>query len=83
MILADSLKPLLSKWFGTRILPFDEAAAVAYAKLVSAAQRRGCAIEVPDGQIAAVASEHGFAVATRDCATFLAMGLQVINPWEA
>ncbi len=65
-LLAESLKPLLNRWFGPRILPFDEAAAVAYAKLASRARTAGHTISFADGQIAAVAQLRGFAVATRD-----------------
>jgi predicted nucleic acid-binding protein len=43
------------------------------------AARRG--ISLPDGQIAAIAKVHGFAVATRDVAPFDAVGVPVINPW--
>jgi predicted nucleic acid-binding protein len=35
-----------------------------------------------DGQIAAIASVHGFTVATRDTAAFVAAGVPVVNPWE-
>ena len=35
-----------------------------------------------DAQIAAIAKIHGFAVATRDAAPFLAAGLDVIDPWQ-
>jgi toxin FitB len=37
---------------------------------------------VADGQIAAVAAVHGFAVATRDTQPFEAAGVEVLNPWE-
>ena len=82
-LLASGLKPLLSKLFGTRILSFDEAAAGAYAKLVSRARAAGRTISVLDGQIAAAAQVRGFAVATRDTQPFTAAGLEVLNPWEA
>jgi predicted nucleic acid-binding protein len=36
---------------------------------------------VADCQIAAIAAVHGFAVATRDTAPFLAAGVTVVNPW--
>ena len=36
-----------------------------------------------DGQIAAIAKVHGFAVATRDVEPFVAAGVPVVNPWEA
>jgi toxin FitB len=35
-----------------------------------------------DGQIAAIAAVHGFKVATRDTAPFVAPGVPVVNPWE-
>ncbi len=40
-------------------------------------------IGVADGQIAATALVHGFAVATRDAAPFIAAGVAVIDPWAA
>ncbi len=64
------------------LLVFDEAAAKAYALLVSRARRRGRAISIADGQIAAIASVHGFKVATRDTSPFEAAGVTVINPWK-
>jgi toxin FitB len=67
--------------FGDRLLPFDVPAAQAYATLVSAARSAGHAIGVADGQIAAIATAKGLAVATRDIGPFEAAGLSVINPW--
>src|ERR1700722_20347865 len=46
-----------------RVLPFDEVAARVYASMVSRARVMGYSIPVADGQIAAVAAVHGFAVA--------------------
>jgi predicted nucleic acid-binding protein len=42
----------------------------------------GYAIAVADGQIAAIAAAHGFSVATRDTAPFVAAGIPVIDPWS-
>jgi predicted nucleic acid-binding protein len=67
--------------FGPRVLSFDSLAAQAYARIVSHGRSIGRVIKEADGQIAAVASVHGFAIATRDTKPFLAAGLQVINPW--
>jgi len=77
-----ALGELLVMLFGARILPFDQQAAIAYAPLVSRARIAGCPISVADGQIAAIAVVHGFTVATRDTAPFVAAGVPVINPWE-
>ena len=67
--------------FDERMLPFDVEAAKAYATVMSRCQRAGRRIGTADGQIAAIATVHGFAVATRDAALFEAAGTKVINPW--
>lgn len=80
--LAGALTDLLVELFGPRILPFDQQAASVYAARVSRARASGRSISMADGQIAAIAAVHGFAVATRDTAPFIAAGVPVINPWE-
>lgn len=67
--------------FGSRILPFGEREARAYATVVSNARLGGCAISVADGQIAATAAAGRLAIATRDRAPFEAAGLRVVDPW--
>lgn len=79
--LGAGLSDLLAKLFGSRILPFDREAAIAYGALVGAARTAGKAVSMPDGQIGAIASVHGFTVATRDSAPFVALGIPVVNPW--
>lgn len=80
--LDKALKELLEGLFGSRVLPFDQDAAVAYPALVHNARTQGYTLSVADAQIAAIASVHGFTVATRDVAPFLAAGIQTLNPWE-
>src|SRR5438874_8051501 len=80
--LATALSELIESLFESRILPFDQQAARAYAPLVGRARAAGQIVSVADGQIAAIATLHGFAVATRDTAPFVAAGVPVINPWE-
>ncbi|HEB63001.1 MAG TPA: type II toxin-antitoxin system VapC family toxin [Gammaproteobacteria bacterium] len=80
--LSDALNQLLINLFGSRILPFDSKAAIEYASLINHARENGAHISVADGQIAAIAALHGFTVATRDTAPFIAAGVAVINPWE-
>ena len=77
-----ALAELVSRLFGSRVLPFDHHAAMAYARLVNRARTNGRIISVADGQIAAIAAVHGFTVATRDTEPFVATGVPVINPWE-
>ncbi len=74
---------LLQHYFSARILPFDETAARLFATNVAQAAQNGKAVQVSDGQIAAVALAHNYAVATRDVAPFEAMGVTVINPWQS
>jgi toxin FitB len=64
-----------------RTLVFDARAARFFAVLVARARATGHAIAVADGQIAAIAAVHGFSVATRDTAPFVAAGIPVIDPW--
>lgn len=80
--LSIALKELIIKLFGPRILPFDQQAAIAYAPLIGRAKLKGQSISVADGQIAAIASVHGFTIATRDVAPFVAAEVPIINPWE-
>ncbi|WP_051412895.1 type II toxin-antitoxin system VapC family toxin [Methylophilus sp. 5] len=75
---ADGIQQL----FKDRILPFDLAAAQAYASLANQARQHGKGFPVPDGYIAAIAVANHHIIATRDTAPFLAVGLQVVNPWQ-
>jgi hypothetical protein len=78
----SDLQSLLTKLFAGRFLDFDREAAIAFALLGSRAAAKGYSISVADCQIAAIAAVHGFAVATRDTAPFLAAGVPVVNPWQ-
>ena len=69
-----ALAERVSTLFGSRVLPFDHHAAMAYARLVNHARTSGRIISVADAACAAVA--------TRDTEPFVATGVPVINPWE-
>ena len=81
-VLVKILRESMERFFGPRILAFDQAEAVAYATIFARARASGYTIAVGDGQIAAIATAHGYAVATRDTRPFLAAGVRVINPWQ-
>jgi len=81
--LHDHIEKRVLPLFAGRVLPFDLAASQAYAELMARARTNGLAIGVADGYIAAIASVHALAVATRDTTPFEAAGLTVINPWVA
>lgn len=74
---------LLVKLFANRFLSFDREAAIAFSLLGSRAAAKGYPISVAGCQIAAIAAVHGFTVATRDTAPFLAAGVPIINPWKS
>ncbi|MGD0731433.1 MAG: type II toxin-antitoxin system VapC family toxin [Terracidiphilus sp.] len=76
-----AMQSLQKRLFADRLLSFDREAAIAFALLGSRAASKGYSISVADCQIAAIAAVHGFTVATRDMAPFLAAGVPVINPW--
>ena len=79
--LAVSLARLLERLFGSRVLAFDQPAAIAYASAVARTRAVGYTISVADAQIAAIALVTGFTVATRDTDPFAAARIPVVNPW--
>jgi toxin FitB len=76
------LSQIINLFAESRILPFDAPAARLFAVLVARASSAGHIISFADAQIAAIAAAHGFSVATRDVAPFIAAGVPVINPWD-
>ena len=67
--------------FAGRVLPFDSAAARAYAEIAAACRAAGRPVSQADGQIAAIARSRGMAVATRNVRDFADMGIDLIDPW--
>ena len=80
--LTQALETRLVEIFGSRILPFDTAAASAYGAIRMRAKSIGRAIGVSDGYIAAIAVAHSCSIATRDNSPFDAAGVRVVNPWD-
>jgi len=81
--LAQAVDGMLREDFRDRILPFDSAAAEAYALI--AAERRGAGRPISqfDCQIAAIGRAQGATVATRNARDFEGCGIEVIDPWSA
>ena len=79
--LAEAAERVFGKMFAGRILPFDSAAARAYAEIIAARRLAGRPISQADGQIAAIARDRGMAVATRNVPDFVEMGVDVVDPW--
>lgn len=72
---------MLAEDFAGRILPFDSAAALAYAPIAAARRLAGRPISQADAQIAAIAASRGAAIATRNVADFAECGITVVDPW--
>ena len=79
--LANAAERAFGVLFSERILPFDSAAAHAYALIAAARRVSGRPISHADCQIAAIARSRGASVATRDVNAFKGCGVEVINPW--
>ena len=81
--LGDAVDAILDQDLRDRILPFDRAAALAYAQIAAIRRAAGRPISQFDCQIVAIASAHGAAVATRNVADYLGCGVPIIDPWQS
>jgi predicted nucleic acid-binding protein len=81
--LAQAVAAIFDEEFAGRVLAFDSAAARTFAEIAARRRRLGHPISELDAQIAAIASAHGAAVATRNIEDFADCGIAVISPWEA
>ncbi len=68
--------------FEDQVLPFDAAAALEYALIVTNRDDAGLPIDGFDAQIAAICSVHRATLATRNVKDFHGTGIDVMNPWE-
>jgi predicted nucleic acid-binding protein len=79
--LVTAIEGLLEEDFRDRILPFDRAAARAYATIAAARRATGRPIGQFDCQIAAIARARDAAVATRNTDDYEGCGIELIDPW--
>ena len=81
----DMLAAAMTRWldlgFSERILPFDSAAARAYAQIASERRLAGRPIGEADCQIAAISRSRGAVLVTRNVRDFEGAGLEIIDPW--
>jgi predicted nucleic acid-binding protein len=68
--------------FPRQVLPFDLAAATAYADVVASRERDGNPISGFDAQIAAICRSQAATLATRNAKDFTDTGIAVIDPWR-
>ena len=79
--LLNEVEGMLREDFAGRVIPFDSAAAQAYAVIAADHRAAGRPINHADCQIAAIARSRGASVATRAIDDFEGSGMDVINPW--
>jgi hypothetical protein len=80
--LQAALGGMLEEDFAGRILPFDSAAAIAYATIAGDRRRAARPISQMDAQIAAIARSIGAPLATRNVADFDNCGIAILDPWS-
>ncbi|MFN3219944.1 MAG: type II toxin-antitoxin system VapC family toxin [Acidimicrobiales bacterium] len=68
--------------FASRIIVFDQAAAVAYGAIAAGRRRAGHPIAVPDAQIAAIARTQRLTLATRNTRDFGDLELDLLDPFD-
>ena len=73
----------LSILFSGRVLSVTRSVAERWGVLEGQRQLAGKPLNVPDGQIAATALEHGLTLVTRNTKDFEQLGVSVFNPWVA
>ena len=83
----SALEAAMNRWldlgFKERILPFDSAAARAYAEIAADRRRAGRPISDADCQIAAISRARAAGLVTRNVRDFDGTGVNIINPWSA
>ena len=69
--------------FAGRIVPIDAAIADRWGLIAAEAKRKGKALSVIDGLLAATALHHNLTVVSRNARDFTNTPVPVLNPWEA
>jgi toxin FitB len=69
--------------FTGRILPIDAAIADRWGVLSADAKRKGRALSVIDGLLAATALEHNLTIVSRNTDDFALIQVSILNPWKA
>jgi len=77
------LERQLLELFRGQSLPITQAIAKRWGAFEGRRQIAGRPLSVPDGMIAATAFEHDLTVVTRNAKDFEALGVTILNPWEA
>lgn len=69
--------------FSRRILAIDFSIADRWGLLAAESKRKGKALSIVDGLLAATALHHNLTVVSRNSSDFTTTQVEVLNPWEA
>jgi predicted nucleic acid-binding protein len=72
----------LSARFAGRIVPIEIEIADRWGSLAAEAKRRGQALSIIDGLLAATALHHNMTIVSRDASAFTNTRVPVLNPWR-
>lgn len=81
-LLEEAFNKALEEDFEGRVVPFDESAAQAAARIAAERRRVGRSVEIRDVQIAGIAVARKAAIATRNMRHFEGLGPELIDPWS-
>lgn len=73
----------LPQWAEHRLLGIDRVVAERWGDLMARTRKRGIALNAMDGFLAATAEAHRLTLVTRNIRDFDALGLTLLNPWDA
>ncbi|MBN8713591.1 MAG: type II toxin-antitoxin system VapC family toxin [Xanthomonadales bacterium] len=81
-MLVSGLQRIFAMRFVGRVLPYDEAAADAYALILAQRRSSGRPTSVPDAMIAGIVRSRGATLATRNVRDFADCGITLVDPWQ-
>ena len=81
-VLENWVTKQLPTQFQGRVLPVDEAVAIAWGQLSARSKTSGRPLALVDGLLLATASVHGLTLVTRNEADCAARGVPLFNPWR-
>ena len=82
MCIRDRLRIFAAR-FPDSVLPYDEAAADAFAQIAATRRAQGRPGNQSDMMIASIAHSSGAKLATRNVKDFVGCGIEVLDPWQA
>jgi predicted nucleic acid-binding protein len=68
--------------FSGRVLPIDSEVAERWGSLTARVKRKGVALPIIDGLLAATALHHSLTVVSRNASDFVNAQVPVLNPWQ-